>query len=180
MTTFDMAEVREFTNDVWSRMDQCDNGEGMQCANLDDTLRRYATLCREFHERVRQWGRAVFAGRVAFDPAVENLWKTEGWRLYVRARELLSAGYKAETEGPCYSLDGKHALELALWRLHEFLSEWVTPKLAVGPSARRGLPLEPADAEKVRQQVESLPPLPAGWQPDNERQRKWFRKLRTS
>ena len=59
MTTFDMAEVREFTNDVWSRMDQCDNGEGMQCANLDDTLRRYATLCREFHERVRQWGRAV-------------------------------------------------------------------------------------------------------------------------
>jgi len=39
MTTFDLADVRRFTADLDARMDQCDTGEGMECANLDGTLR---------------------------------------------------------------------------------------------------------------------------------------------
>ena len=51
MTTFDLAEVRGFTADLDARMNQCDNGEGLECANLDGTLRHYAVLCCEFHEQ---------------------------------------------------------------------------------------------------------------------------------
>jgi hypothetical protein len=65
ITTFDLADVRRFTADLDARMDQCDNGEGMECANLDGTLRRYAVLCCEFCEEVRQWGQAIFYGQAA-------------------------------------------------------------------------------------------------------------------
>lgn len=39
MTTFDLADVRRFTADLDARLDQCDNGEGMECTNFDGTLR---------------------------------------------------------------------------------------------------------------------------------------------
>ena len=73
MTTFDLADVRRFTADLDARMDQCDNGEGMECANLDGTLRQYAVLCCEFCEQVRLWGRAIFYGLAAFDPEVVEM-----------------------------------------------------------------------------------------------------------
>jgi hypothetical protein len=94
MTTFDLVEVRTFATDLNARMTRCDNGEGIECATLDDTLRHYATLCCEFREGVRQWGRAVFAGRVAFDPEVERVWIDEGVRLYSRAVGLLASTLK--------------------------------------------------------------------------------------
>ena len=78
MTTFDLAEVRNFTADLDARMNQCDNGEGMQCANLDGTLHYYAVLCCSFCVQVRHWGRAIFYGQAAFDPEVEKLWLHEG------------------------------------------------------------------------------------------------------
>jgi hypothetical protein len=178
MTTFDLAEVRGFAADLDARMNRCDNGEGMECANLDDTLRHYATLCCEFREGVRQWGRAVFAGRVAFDPEVERVWLDEGCRLYSRAVETLAYGQKAEAEGPCYLLDGQAVLQAALWDLYQLLEGWVTPKLAVGPSARQGLALTPAAAEEARRRIDSLPPLPADWQPADPRQQRQFKMLR--
>jgi hypothetical protein len=82
MTTFDLSEVRDFAANLGARMDRCDNGEGMECANLDGTLRQYAILCCEFCEHVRQWGRAIFTGQAAFDPEVERTWLDEGIRLY--------------------------------------------------------------------------------------------------
>jgi hypothetical protein len=63
MTAFDLATVRTFTADLETRRNRCDNGEGMECASLDDALRHYASLCCEFRESARQWGRSVFAGR---------------------------------------------------------------------------------------------------------------------
>ena len=56
MMTFDLAEVRGFAADLDARMCHCDNGEGLECASLDDALRHYATLCCEFRENVREWG----------------------------------------------------------------------------------------------------------------------------
>jgi hypothetical protein len=50
MTTFDLVEVRGFAANLDERIQQCDNGEGMECSNLDDTLRHYAALCCEFRE----------------------------------------------------------------------------------------------------------------------------------
>jgi hypothetical protein len=176
MTTFDLAEVRGFAADLDARMNRCDNGEGMECANLDDALRHYATLCYEFREGVRQWGRAVFAGRAAFDPEVERVWLDEGYRLYTRAVGMLVCGQEAEV--PCYMLDGQVVLQSALWDLYHLLQNWVTPKLAVGPSARQGLALSPAADEEARRRIESLSPLPSDWQPLDPRQRRQFRLLR--
>ncbi len=177
MTAFDLAEVRGFTADLDARMTRCDNGEGMECANLDGTLRRYAELCWEFCEQVRKWGRAVFAGQVAFDPEVERLWRNEAIRYYARASELLVDGARAEA-GPCYVLEGRAALGYAAWHLQRLLAGWVTPKLAVAPLARQRVALTSAAVEEVRQRVEALPPLPADWQPVDPGQRARFQKLR--
>ncbi len=178
MPTFDLAEVREFAADIDARMNRCDNGEGMECANLEATLVYYADLCCKFHERVRQWGREVFAGRVAFDVEVERVWKERGSRLYNRAAGLLAYSQRAEVE--CYHLHGQDTLRSALWGLYYLLNDWVTPQRAVGPSARRGLPLDAAAAEEARRRIEALPPLPADWQPDDLKQQVMYRKLRQS
>lgn len=178
MTTFDLAELRGFAADLDARMNRCDNGEGMECASLDDALRHYASLCCEYRERVRQWGRAVFTGRVAFDPDVESLWLDEGLKLYSRAVGLLAYGQSAEV--PCYILDGQAVLRSALWELSQILSHWVTPKLAVGPSARQGLAATPTTAEEIRRRIAALPPLPADWQPADPVQQAQLKRIRAN
>jgi hypothetical protein len=173
MTTFDLSETRKFTADLESRMDSCDNGEGLECAGLDNTLRNYAKVCCEFREAVRRWGREVFSGRTAFDPVVEELLLDEGVKLYSRALEM--SGYGEHAELPCYTLDGQAELQSALGSLYQLLRGWVTPKLAVGPSARQGTGEVP---ESVRARIRDLPPLPHDWQPADPRQRSRYRKLR--
>jgi hypothetical protein len=175
MTTFDLAEVRRFTADLDARMNQCDNGEGMECANLDDTLRHYAELCCEFHERVRQWGQAIFYGQAAFDPQVEKLWLDEGTELSRRAHELWTHG--EEVKGNCFVLESGAQLGSALWQLQRLLSGWVSPKPAIAPLARHGIARTPAAKDETRQRIAALPPLPADWQPVDARQRTLFKKL---
>jgi hypothetical protein len=175
MTTFELAEVRSFAADLDAQMDRCDNGEGMECATLDAALQRYADVCCKFRDGVRQWGRAVFAGQVPFEPEVEQAWHIEGHRLYLRAMRMWTHGQKSE--GQCYILEGRIFLQAALWDLYRLLTGWVTPKLAVGPSARRkSLPNSPA-ADEVLLKVASLPPLPTDWQPDDMSQRALYRKV---
>ena len=175
MTTFDLSEVLGFAADLDSQMDRCDNGEGIECSTLDAALVRYANLCCKFRDQVREWGRAVFSGRVAYDPDVECAWLDEALRVYKRATDMWTHGQ--ESEGQCYILEGRIFLQAALWDLYRLLSGWVTPKLAVGPSARR----ERAAAngpftDEVRRRVASLPPLPSSWQPDHVSQRALYRK----
>jgi hypothetical protein len=176
MTTFDLAEVRRFATDLSTRMDRCDNGEGMECANLDASLRHYADLCCKFVVQVRQWGRGVFAGRVAFDPAVEAEWLEQGVAFYNRAYELFVDGERAEV--PCYILDSQALLSAAMGDLFKMLTTWVTPKRSVSPSARLGLVVKEESVEEAKRRIAQLKPLPADWQPDNARQRMRFRKIR--
>jgi len=178
MTTFDLAEVRGFAADLDAQLDRCDDGEGMECATLDAALRRYADLCRAFRDAVRHWGRAVFAGRVAYDPEVERAWLDKAVPLFNRATGMLQRGQ--ESEGQCYMLEGRIFLQAALWDLYRLLTGWVTPKLAVGPSARRGSVPNSLATDEVRQRVASLPPLPANWQPDHSSQRALYRMPRKS
>jgi hypothetical protein len=178
MTTFDLAEVCDFVAGLSEEMDRCDNGEGMECSTVDAALRHYADLCCRFRDEVRQWGRAVFAGQVAHDPEVERAWRAEGYQLYNRAIGMWQHGQKSE--GPCYVLEGHIVLQAALWDLYRLLNPWVTPKLAVGPSARRGFTLNSASTDEVHRLVALLPPLPAKWQPDDPLQQALYRKLQTS
>ncbi len=175
MTTFDLADVRRFTADLDARMDQCDNGEGMECTNLDGTLRHYAEICCEFSQRVREWGRAIFYGQAAFDPEVEKLWLDEGIELYRRASDLWA--YGQERQGECFVLQNGAALGSALWRLERLLSTWVTPKLAIAPLARHGMGLTQAAKEEVQKRVDALPPFPVDWQPTDPRRQALFKKL---
>ncbi|MHB1558262.1 MAG: hypothetical protein ACYC61_12445 [Isosphaeraceae bacterium] len=178
MRAFGPDEVHSFTASLTAQMDRCDSGEGTECATLDAALTRYAGICCEFREAVRQWARAVFSGRVEFDPSIESFWIKEGFRLYMRAMETWRRGQKAEVS--CFILEGKTLLQAALWDLHRLLSGWVTPRLAVGPSARQHLDLEPANVQQIRRQVATLPPLPSDWQPDDVRQQALYRMLRSS
>ena len=176
MKTFDLAEIRKFANRLDASMDRCDNSEGMECANVDDTLLHYARLCRQFHGQVRQWGRAVFAGLAEFDPEVERVLLEQGKRLLQNAMETLA--HAKEVEDDCYILDGKCKLEAALLGLHQQLCGWVTPKLAIGPSARQRL--DASATEEMRKRVESLSPLPADWAPADPRQLMQYKKVRNS
>lgn len=175
MKTFDLADVRRFTADLDARMDQCDNGEGMECANLDGTLRHYAALCCEFCEQARQWGRAIFYGTAAFDPEVEILWLDEGFELYCRASDLWA--YGKEMQGECFVLENGAKLGSALWRLERLLFGWVTPKQAIAPLARHGVALTQATKEEAQKRVDALPPLPADWQPTDPRRRSLLKKF---
>ncbi|HEX4793707.1 MAG TPA: hypothetical protein VH370_07950 [Humisphaera sp.] len=172
MTTFDFNQVRDFAAGVNAELDQCENGEGAQCRTIDATLSYCAERCGKFIEEVRKWGRDVFAGRVAFDPAAEQLWKAELSQLYLRAINLLTLGNQAEQS--CFVLDGKRKLESSLWNVHQLLDGWVTPKLSVGPSARQKVVFTDAD----RRRIESLPSLPADWTPDDPHQAAQLRRFK--
>lgn len=176
MPTFDLAEVRDFAGRLDARMDRCDNGEGMGCANLDDTLRQYAIVCCQFCERVRAWGRAIFAGQAAFDPEVERIWLDEGTRMYRRASELWTYGQRLQ--GDCFVLEGGAGLGSALWRLERLLTGWVTPKQALAPTIRLGVAKTPQDAQEVQARINALEALPADWQPNDPRQRARLKMLR--
>jgi len=176
MTTFDIADIRGFAADLDERMNRCDNGEGMECADLDGTLRHYAALCRELRKNIRSWGRAVFTGRIAFDPEVEKVFRDEGKQLYSRAVQLLDFGDRAE--GVCYMLDGQIFLRAALFDLQKLLNHWVTPQLAIGPSARQKNTLTPEQVAEARRRIAALPPLPADWEPTDPRLKMRINKLR--
>jgi hypothetical protein len=178
MTTFDLAEVRDFTADIGSRMDGCDIGDGMECTKLTVILRRYADVCREFCDRVRQWGDAVFAGRVEYDPEVEQLWREQGTWLHSQATWAWQCGQNGE--GPCHDLEGQTELRVAIDDLDRLLRLWVTPKLAVGPAAKRWRDPDQAPTEEGRRRVAALPPLPPDWEPEDPEQRARFQRLRKS
>ncbi len=176
MTTFDLAEVRNFTADIDARLKQCDNGEGMGCSNLDESLRLYATLCREFRAGVRAWGRAVFGGYVEFDPEVEKIVLQDGNRLLALA--TAKAAHAQAMEFGCYTLDGRTILQSALWELSRLMNGWVTPGLSVGPAARVRLHHTPEQLEAILVRLAAMPPLPADWQPDDPEQRRAFQRIR--
>ena len=173
MTTFDFKQVREFADGLNDKLDRCDNGEGNECATIENALRLYAACCCDFQMKLRQWARDVFAGRVAFDSTTEQTWRAELGRLYDRALKLTEL--VAQIEVKCYRLDEQCALESAIWNLGRLRDNWVTPKLAVSPSARQQI--SPTADTCLR--IASLPALPKDWEPSNADQRSLFRRIRS-
>lgn len=175
MTTFDLAEVRSFTEGLNARRERCDHAEGTDCANLDGTLSSYALVCRDYCLGVRQWARAIFYGKAAFDPQVETLLLMIGRDLHQRASELWA--YGKEMEGDCFVLEGGAPLGATLWQLERLLTTWVTPQRSVAPLARHGVPTDGVD--EAQRRIAALPQLPADWQPVDPRQSTVLRKIMT-
>jgi hypothetical protein len=158
MTTFDVNEVRNFTASLNAQLDRCDHGEGTECITLDAKLMSYATRCREYREKVLQWGLEVFRGHVAFDAETDSIWRAEGKNLLARASDFLRCGDLALED--CCDLAGYRALGYVVQELQRLLDTWVTPARAVGPSARLGLALGSTEAQEVLKRIEGLPPMP--------------------
>src|SRR5262249_26901389 len=104
MAAFNATKVQALAADLSARFDACDNGEGMDCANLDETMQRYASLSCTFCAAARRWAREIFAGRTTYDAQAEQAWQRELAKLHERVKGLLSLAQ--ESEEACYRLQG--------------------------------------------------------------------------
>jgi hypothetical protein len=172
---FELEAVRRFATELDARRAGC-NGEGTFCSDLDEALGCHAAVCEELRHEVNRWASEVFAGRVAFDPEVEAIFKAELGRALNDARPLAKYGRAVATE--CYSLDRLDALESCVADFDALLANWVSPQRSVAP-APRTVPGETAD-KQIRQRVQDLPPLPADWKPKDSRQARIFGRRATS
>ena len=155
MIIFDSKQVTDYAAGVNAELDRCEK-QGMFCSNLDSSLSCCADLCCKFAGELRRWAQDVFHGRVAFDATTEQFWKAELMRIQKRAYTLWTEARPHEES--CFVLDGLKKLQSSLWMLDQLVTGWVTPKLAVAPSARQQLPAHLLD--QARERIASLPPLP--------------------
>jgi hypothetical protein len=178
MTTFSLDCVKEFVASLdermslsrdeertWAAPEVAPERRGRPC---DAPFERHASLCREFLEHVRRWGRDVFAGREPFDPAVEAVWREEGSRLLDHARAMGLQDFDEATQRSHGAPAGPDAAISAVLDLERLLERWVSPRLAVGPSARGGLVLDPTADAEARRRLEALP-TPTGCGLDDPR-----------
>jgi hypothetical protein len=154
LATFDLSAVRRFTVNLEEQMRRCNNGEGMECARIDEAILCHVKLCEELGQVVNAWARAVFKGQIAFDPQVEVLLKEQMRELTNQVKEIAACG--REWNGRCYELQELNALHFHFADLSYLLEHWVTPQLAVSPAPRVRLP----EAVKA-QALERLARLPA-------------------
>lgn len=172
--TLDLKTVNRFTEDLNVRLRQCDNGEGMICSNLDESINHYVQVCGELRGYVNQWARAIFTGQTAFDPAVEDHLKDEVRRLLQRAKQLAARG--RAMDGECFVLQGLNPLHRHLADFDYLLENWVSPRLAVSPTPR--VKLSQAAEQQVNERVGRLSALPADWRPTDAEQLAFFQKQR--
>lgn len=176
MTTFDLVRIQDFVASLDARMGPGLNGARDDHAALAIALREHGELCREFTEKVREWGRSVFSARVEFDPKVESVFLAEGSRLSARAKDLRGLAASVETVGA--SPDGATGFETEVGRLDHLLKHWIRPQRSVGPGPRSWQHLTPEMVEERRRRIADLPPLPADWVPADPEQRARYLKLR--
>ena len=170
--TLDLPAVRRFSDGLNERLRQCDNGEGTVCSNLEESISYYVALCDELRGYVNEWARAVFTGRVAFDPEVEALLKKAAQALLGRAKQVAARG--RATEGECFELQNLDALHYRIADFDYLLENWVSPRLSAGPAPRVKLP--DAAEQQIIERLEKLPALPSNWRPTNPEQLTFFQK----
>ncbi len=170
--TLDLPAVRRFTDELKDRARRCDNGEGMICSNLDETIRHYLQLCVELRGYINEWARAIFEGQLTFDPAVEDLLKDEVRSLLRHAKRIAALG-RAMCQ-MCVELPGLDPLHFNIADFDFLLENWVSPRLSVNPAARVKLPA--ATQRQIIENLNKLSPLPSDWKPTDPVQLALFQK----
>ena len=121
----------------------------------------------------------MFAGRVEYESSFDSDLQEAAKQLVRSSLEMLDYGQRCQ--GRCDPLEGQIKLQDAICELSRLLRGWVTPKLAVSPAPRRwSMSNSDDDTEEIRRTIESLPPLPEDWQPDDPEQQVLYRELRES
>ena len=174
IATLDLSAVRRFTDDLEERVRRCENGEGMICSNLDESISHYLRLTNDLRQFVNEWARAVFTGQVAFDQTVEDLLKEEMKRLMRQAKRVAALG-RAMCE-MCGELNGLDPLQSNILHFDYLLDNWVSPRLAVNPAARVTVPDEAG--RQIVDNLKKLSRLPREWKPTDPVQLKLFQRHR--
>jgi hypothetical protein len=164
LATFDLDAVRHFTRDLRDKRSQCDNGEGMVCSNLQESIKRYVELCQELRTAVNEWVRAIFTGQAKFDPDAETLLKTELQHLLNRAKQIAALGRAMNWQ--CFELQGLHALHYFVADFDYLLENWVRPQLSVSPSPR--VKISGAAEQQISERIGKLPSLASDWRPTDQ------------
>lgn len=172
--TLGLAAARRFTDDLNDRLRRCDNGEGMICATLDESINHYVQLCGELRSYVNQWARAIFTGQTAFEQAVEDLLKEEVRRILQRAKQVAARG--RAMDGQCFVLQGLNPLHCHIADFDYLLENWVSPRPAVSPTPR--VRLSQAAEQQVIERLGKLSALPPDWRPSDPEQFAFFQKQR--
>ena len=176
MTTFDLVQVQDFVASLDARMGPDLDDARDNHAALAVALREHGELCHEFTEKVREWGRTVFCGRIELDLAVETVVRAEGARLAARAEDLRRLADQEVVPGA--QLGSQCDFQTAVDRMNKLLDHWVRPQLAVGPGPRHWQHVTPEMVAEAQRRIAALPPLPADWRPNDPDQRARFEELR--
>ena len=170
--TLDLPSVRRFTEDLQNRVLRCENGEGMVCSNLEESIQCYIRICNQLRWYINGWARAVFTGEVPFDPAVEMLLKESGRVVLRRAKQTAAQGRAMLCF--CFELKDLDRLHFHIADFDYLLENWVSPRLATAPGARVNVP--DAAAQEIIQSLGTLPGLPDDWVPSDPIQLDLFRE----
>ena len=173
MTTFDLESVRRFATEVGTRAAKCSDNDEF-CSDLDRHIQCLASECEAWLDAVKDWAGAVYRGLAEVDAEVEALFRQELARVANKARPHAQHGREVVRE--CFSLERLSDLEHCVAELDFLTANWVSPKpsVLVGGRAEVLAAESPAIAARVRE----LPPLPAGWKPDDPGQRRRFQRKR--
>jgi hypothetical protein len=152
----DFVAVRRFTEDLKEQLRRCDNGEGMMCSNLDESINYYVELCDKLRAYVNHWARAIFTGQIPFDQAVEDLLKEEIRHLLHRSKQVAARG--RAMDGQWYVLRGLNPLHCHIADFDYLLENWVSPRLAVTPAPR--LKLSQEAEQQIRERLGQLTASP--------------------
>lgn len=169
---YNLEIITDFTNQIKSKMDQCDNGEGLYCSNLEDACEHYSSLCKEFTQKIREWLQLIFSGQIQFDQKAEKIWLDVGHDLSRHASQLHEIA--KEDQLICYVIEGKENLFNNLTELNSILGNWIRPQLSVSPSPRMAVHLTDEQIKDAKQILSTLPPLQKDWEPSESFHKKIF------
>lgn len=155
--TLDLSAVRHFADSLDEQMRECDNGEGMVCSTLDQSINHYAGLCQALREYINGWARAIFTGQAAPNAEVETLLKTQAQQLLRRAKKVAAQGRAMDRY--CWVLQGLNTLHCHIADFDYLLENWVSPQPAVRPAPRVKVPSEAG--QQIAEHLAKLQPMAA-------------------